>query len=224
MAEHWVTKSSNIPRAKTRKREYTKQEKLANWWDYHWYYVVGGIVGAAILISLAYSVLTQVKPDYQVALCARETLPEDTANALAEALAQYGTDQNGDGQVIVQINQYTVNFSGGDEVDAYSQMAGITKLSADMQSGSSFLYLSDDIAGFAAQEGLLAEQVDYYRWTDCPVLAGLELGQYERTSVVDAAGGDSQEYMARFALFHRGSQPDQAEADFWNALTQGAVG
>ena len=43
-------------------------------------------------------------------------LPEDTVNALQDALAAYGEDRNGDGKVVVTLNVYTL-----DSVDSRPQ-------------------------------------------------------------------------------------------------------
>ena len=67
-----------------------------------------------------------------------------------------------------------------------------------------------------------------YRWTDCPVLAALDLGAY-RADTTHAEGGDSQEYLAPFYIGMRGAW-NTATADnlaggeeLWQALTAGAA-
>ncbi len=223
MAEHWVTKSSKEPLPPRRSREYTQKERWANWWDYHWHYIAGGLAVLLIGGYIVYGQLRVVKPDYQIALCAKQNLPVDTSEQLSQALAAYGQDLNGDGKVTVQINQYTVDFSQENEGDAYDQMAGMTRLWADIQSQQSYIYLTDDLEGFAARQGASLDGVESYEWEDCPVLAGLDLGSYERETLVDSKGGDSQEYMSRFTLFHRAGEVTPEDQALWEALTQGAV-
>ena len=51
----------------------TPAQQRANWWHYHWYYVV---LIAAALLAVGYFVwsrITQVKPDYTVAVVAAWT-------------------------------------------------------------------------------------------------------------------------------------------------------
>ena len=71
-------------------------------------------------------------------------------------------------------------------------MAGTTKLAADVQGGLSSVFLLWDPAGFEESTGSLryldgtlpAADSDedwwnmVYKWDDCPVLAGLDLGDY----------------------------------------------
>lgn len=224
MAEHWVTKSSREPRPPRRKQEYTRAHRWANWWDYHWHLVLGGIALAAIGGYILWGQLQVVDPDYDIALCARQNLPTDTAARLEEALAAFGRDRNGDGRVVVRINQYTVDFSQDEEGDAYDQMAGITRLWADLQGGTSYIFLTDDLEGMAAALGADPQTLETYPWSDCPVLTGLDLGSYERETLVDGQGGESQEYMARFTLLHRGGEAQPEDEALWAALTQGAAG
>ena len=43
-----------------------------------------------------------------------------------------------------------------------------------------------------------------YRWTDCPVLAGLELGDYDGYTLVDDATGTNQSVLATLYVGRRG--------------------
>ena len=67
-----------------------------------------------------------------------------------------------------------------------------------------------------------------YKWTDCPVLAGLNLGEY-RADTTHAQGGDSQQYLSDFYIGMRGAwNTATAEnlaggEELWQALTAGAV-
>ncbi len=168
------------------------------------------------------------KPDHNVAVVAPYYLPEDTVTALQTALARYGEDRNGDGKVLVTLNVYTLDYSGEDtqtESAAYLTMAGTTKLAADVQGGLSSIFLLYDPAGFEDSTGTLryldgslpAPDSDddwwnmVYKWTDCPVLAGLDLGEY-RADTTHAQGGDSQQYLSDFYIGMRGA---------WNTATAG---
>ena len=117
---------------------------------------------------------------------------------------------------VVTVNVYTVDYSGGG--DAYLAMAGTTKLFADVQGALSSIYILADPAGFEENTGALryldgslpegGSDEDWwnmvYRWTDCPVLTGLELGGYG-PDATQAYSGDSQEYMSRFYVAFRGA-------------------
>ena len=136
--------------APRREKQYTRRERWANWWDYNLKWVI--LIGIAV-VFVAYNFIGQyffvTKPDYNVAVVAPYYLPEDTVNALQEALADYGEDRNGDGKVVVTLNVYTLDYAEGEtqtESDAYLTMAGTTKLAADVQGGLSSVFLLWDLS------------------------------------------------------------------------------
>ena len=194
-----------------KQRQYTRKERWANWWDYNLKWVI--IIGIAAAFA-AYNFIGQyffvTKPDHNVAVVAPYYLPEDTVNALQDALAAYGEDRNGDGKVVVTLNVYTLDYSDTEtqtESAAYLTMAGTTKLATDVQGGLSSVFLL---------------------WDDCPVLAGLDLGDYG-PDTTQSRSGSSQEYMSRFYVGMRGAW-NSGTADnlaggeeFWQKLTEGAA-
>lgn len=145
--------------APRKERQYTRKERWANWWDYNLKWVI--IIGIAAAF-VAYNFIGQyffvTKPDYNVAAVAPYYLPEDTVNALQDALAAYGEDRNGDGKVVVTLNVYTLDYSDTEtqtESAAYLTMAGTTKLATDVQGGLSSVFLLWDPAGFEESTGSL---------------------------------------------------------------------
>lgn len=238
----WVTKTSDEQYTpEPAPREYTKQEKAANWWHYNKVIVLVVIIIAAIVAWIVHDMVSHVDPDLTIGYVGAQSLPTDTVEALQTALTPYCTDRNGDGQVVVQVNQYTVNFDGDDDTtDPYNQMAGLTKLSADMAAGSEmYLYLLADPEGFQTDSQVLqyldgtvppeGETGDWqkmvYRWTDCPVLTGLDLGDYTLYTDIQ---GSSQELLGTLYLGLRGNWDEEAPQSYtdnlaiWNALTAGA--
>ena len=67
-----------------------------------------------------------------------------------------------------------------------------------------------------------------YRWTDCPVLAGLDLGDYA-SDAVQSESGSSQKLMSRYYIGIRGAWNKDSVGlleggeELWNKLTAGAV-
>ena len=225
-----------------KKRAYTRKERWANWWDYNLKWVILiGIAAAFVGYCFIGQYFLTTHADYNVAVVAPHYLPEATQTALQDALAAYGEDRNGDGKVVVKLNVYTMNF-GSDDSDAYLDMAGTTKLSTDIQGVLSSIFILYDPAGFQSTTGTLryldgslpAPDSDddwwnmVYKWTDCPVLAGLDLGEY-RADTTHAQGGDSQQYLSDFYIGMRGAwNTATAEnlaggEELWQALTAGAV-
>lgn len=221
--------------------ELTPRQKRANWWYYHKWYVLLGVGLLALGTYLGTRVLGigQVRPDYQVAYVGLDALPEETAAALESALANLGTDCNGDGQVVVQLNQYVMGDSSGEgAVYAY---AGSTKLMADLDACESYFFLLEDPEAFQANyqvlrrlDGSLPEETDQdyesccLSWSGCPVLRELPLGEYTEKILDQEIHGDNQERLATLSVARRGfwterscSYSQQCDV-LWNAITRGS--
>ena len=245
----WVTKDSIETYDQTPEppREYTKAEKAANWWHYHWVAVVIGVAAVFFGGWIIKDTVFQTRPDVQIAYVGTHELPVDTVNALQDALTPFCHDENGDGKVVVQVATYNVDFDAENEnTDAYYQMAGVTRLSAELASGGkTYIFLLEDPEGFEKSTGALQyldgtvdddpETADpdwremVYRWTDCPVLTGLDLGNFEGYTALDDITDTNQNALAHLYVGCRGVwDNDQAEAfadgfALWDTLTAGAV-
>ena len=171
-------------------------------------------------------------------------LPQDTVAALEQQLAAYGQDLDDDGQVLVEFTQFSFDFDPpeDDETDPTYRMAMLTRLEGDLSlEDGCYIYLLQDPEGFQNQTGALQYldgtlpsdgagdwQNMVYRWADCPVLAGLDLGDYTGLTAIDDVTGSSQELLADVYVARRGNW--QAENEYfnacdalWAALTAGAV-
>lgn len=245
----WVTKDSIETYDQTPEppREYTKAEKAANWWHYHWVAVVIGVAAVFFGGWIIKDTVFQTRPDVQIAYVGTHELPVDTVNALQNALTPFCQDENGDGKVVVQVATYNVDFDAENEsTDAYYQMAGMTRLNGDLSSGSkTCIFLLEDPENFEKMTGALRyldgttpeDQDDaaadwqqmVYRWTDCPVLTGLDLGNFEGYTALDDITDTNQNALAHLYVGCRGVwDNDQAEAfadgfALWDTLTAGAV-
>ena len=245
----WVTKDSIETYDQTPEppREYTKKEKAQNWWHYHWVAVVIGVAAVFFGGWIIKDTVFQTRPDVQIAYVGTHELPVDTVNALQNALTPFCQDENGDGKVVVQVTTYNVDFDVENEsTDAYYQMAGMTRLNGDLSSGSkTCIFLLEDPENFEKMTGALRyldgttpeDQDDaaadwqqmVYRWTDCPVLTGLDLGNFEGYTALDDITDTNQNALAHLYVGCRGVwDNDQAEAfadgfALWDTLTAGAV-
>lgn len=252
----WVTKDSQETyEDKEPERTYTKAEKAGNWWHYHKWQVVVIVVVLAIVGTIAKDILFTTRPDYQVGYVGVQELPEDTVTALKTALASFCDDRNGDGKVVVQINQYAIDLSKTtadtaesaekDTSDPYVRMALMTRLTSDISSSDgSYIFLLEDPESFQANtealrylDGTVPDQdvtaTDWqnmvYRWTDCPVLTGLDLGTYTGYTMMDDTTGSNQDVLGKLYVGCRGTWTDKTEESYaqddvlWQKLTQGAV-
>ena len=145
--------------------ERTKKQRRQNWWHYHKRYVILGAAAVCIAGNLVWHALTQVRPDYQIAYVGGIPLTEEDAALWEARLSALGADCNGDGKVVVQVNQYP-----SPQEDAVYTAASNVKLMADLNSCGSYFFLLDDPEGF--QEGFEVLQEDWF-----PVENGLYLAR-----------------------------------------------
>ena len=222
---------------------YTPAEKRRNWWHYHKWHVAIGLVLALAAGNILYHVLGvgQVRPDYQIAYVGADPLPDGTAAALETALAELGRDCNGDGRVVVRLNQYVSGANAQDGDSLYYATAASTLLMADLTACDSYFFLLDDPDAFQENhqilrrlDGSLPADSDrdyascYLPWTDCPALTGLDLGTYSEDLLGQEVSGNSQELLSGLYLARRGFWTENT-ADYaddcdalWAELTKGA--
>lgn len=134
--------------------EPTSAEQRKNWWHYHKWHVGLCAAAACIAASLIWNAATQVQPDYQIAYTASAPLSEEEEAAWESRLAALGSDCNGDGKVVVQLNQYLTAQGSADVMYAY---ASNIKLMADLDSCESYFFLLEDPEGFQASYEILQE-------------------------------------------------------------------
>ena len=193
-----------IPRPAAPEKPLTAQEQKkrsrANWWYYNWGIVT---VAAMVIVGVAYvahGLLTTVDPDYTVAVVTAEALPDEAVQRLQTALADYAEDANGDGAVIVQVNNYTWSADAA-LTDMNGQMAGATQMNTDLSNGESKIWILEDPEGFEQAYGALSEklgadwQTKLIPWSDLPALSALELGSYNTA----ADGSQTVDVQSRFA-------------------------
>ena len=193
-----------IPRPAAPDKPLTAQEQKkrsrANWWYYHWGIVAVAAVLAVSVVYVAHGLLTTVDPDYTVAVVTAESLPDEAVQRLQTALEAYADDANGDGAVIVQVNNYTWSANAS-LTDMNGQMVGATQMNTDLANGESKIWVLEDPAGFEQAYGALSEKlgVDWQAklipWSQQPTLARLDLGSYATT----ADGSETVNIQSRFA-------------------------
>lgn len=245
----WVTKSSEESyEPAPPQRTYTRQEKAANWWHYHKVALGVGVLVVAIAGWLIHDAVFRVRPDLEIGYVGTTTLPEQTVQAVEQALQAYCTDRNGDGQVVVELHQYQVDFTdsetSGADSNPYTQLAGTTQLTGALDASSDvYLFLLQDPASFAAQtlalqftDGTLPTEADagawqqmVYRWGDCPVLTALDLDSYVQSNAQSTSQQSSQELLAPLYLGCRANRAEEAPESYtaslavWQILTDGAT-
>lgn len=219
------------------KKELTPAEQRKNWWDYHKWHVVIGVVLAGFIINIFWTALSQVKPDYQIAFVGSYLLPDETAAALENRFAELGEDLNGDGKVVVTLVQYV----GSADIDAGMATASSVSLMGDVLECESYFFLLEDPESFQETyhtlcylDGSLPEEGDsaegtYLKWTQCPVLTGMDLGEYTVSVLEESASGSSQDFLAGVYFARRGfwngkkAEYQEGFEALWDKLTAGAI-
>ncbi len=179
---------------------YTKKEKFDNFWHYHKNIIFAVIAAIILIVFFMVDVLSKVEPDYNIALLNHSALPNEALELLQAELTPYAQDLNGDGSVEVYINQYTIAPPTSEEstaqtseqtqtastVDPNTQMANVTRIMADLQLGTSMIFITDDVESFQQQYGMFAyndgttpnsEQINFdelgVKWQDSSVLSNI---------------------------------------------------
>lgn len=215
-------------------------KNIKNWWYYHKWYVICGLIVFGILVDLVGNALGiwKKKPDFEIAYVGKAALPEDTVSALEEAFASIAEDFNRDGRVTVQVNQYTSTDSSEAEA-AYFQMASQVTLMADITACQSYFFLTDDPESLqkehlilAAPDGSCPSEADYSTegkavpWTDCPVLMDMDLGTYSVYELGETTSGENQELLSELYIgrrcFRTDKQTKYAEqcSELWKLITK----
>ena len=193
-----------VPRPAAPDKPLTEQEQKkrsrANWWYYHWGIVAVAAVLAVSVVYVAHGLLTTVDPDYTVAVVTSEALPDEAVQRLQTALEAYADDANGDGAIIVQVNNYTWSADAS-LTDMNGQMAGATQMNTDLANGESKIWILEDPEGFEQAYGALSEKLGedweskLIPWSQQPTLSALDLGSYNTA----ADGSQTVDIQSRFA-------------------------
>lgn len=143
----------------------TAKDKGMNWWYYHKIHLLVAVVAIGLVASFVYSMVTQVDPDYTIALVTSYSMPETGMKQLEECITPYADDRNGDGQVKVTVTSYV--FSTDPNADYAQQQASQVRFMADASSNQVMIYLHDE-AAFSALEGAFAGFFQYNDGTSMP--------------------------------------------------------
>lgn len=135
----------------------TAKDKRANWWFYHKKHLFVGILVGAVVISMIYSIVSKVEPDYTIGMITSYNVPNAVLEELEKTLTPYANDRNGDGKVVVQISNYVL---GGEVSDPQSVQAAYARFAGDVTLGSCMIYFHDE-EGFSALRGDFAGFFQY---------------------------------------------------------------
>lgn len=115
---------------------------MKNWWYYHKWYVICGIILFFSALSMIGNKLGWFKdiPDIQIAYIGEAPLPEDAAASIEEAFSSLAEDYNHDGKVLVKINQFVSGASAEDIESLSYQQAEEIALIGDIDGCISYFF------------------------------------------------------------------------------------
>lgn len=125
---------------KLKRTPLTPKEKRQNFWYYHKWHVLIGIVAAILLGFIIYDAVSKVEPDYEIGLITEYDVPDNVVQDMESKLALGAKDRNGDGKVVVQVSNYAL---GGDTTNAQVTAANVTRLMGDFTTYSDMLFICD---------------------------------------------------------------------------------
>ncbi len=225
----------------------TRKGKWDNFWFYHKWHVVIGVAAAAVVIATVVSSLKTVRPDYTVGLLTRVAYPQEVADRLGQEMAKYGVDRNGDGKVVVDVQQYQImpppSSSGGTassaglgsapQLDPQMAEAYEVKFTGDLQSGTSMIFLADNDSFdgqeksgnhiFAYTDGSTPPDsaTDYDRMrvplAKCPKLAGLRVTCRTSNGSADVKLLDLMKDAGISMRVYKGSAIEGKQDDYYKA-------
>lgn len=168
--------------------------RAGNWWHYHARSVALTALCLIAALALLRGIFVRERPDLSVGLVAAEVLAPEDAAALAEGLATLCEDVNGDGRVLVDVEQFALTFDADDNYSSMNErMANLTRLTGSIYaSDGANIFLIEDPEGFQRRTGALKyldgsipsadDDYDPEGWrsmtlacSDCPGLRALTL-------------------------------------------------
>lgn len=114
--------------------------KWANFWYHYKWVTLISLFAVVVLTVILVQMLTQEKEDYRLALVTEKVVPTTVLEELEAELAAYGKDLNGDGKVLVSVENLYIG--GQDQMAMANQQKFILYLSA----GDPMFFAFDDYA------------------------------------------------------------------------------
>lgn len=114
------------------------KSKLSNFWYYYKVHTIICVFLAIVLAVLISQCAAKEKYDYSVALYMEKQISEDVCDIIAQELARFGEDLDGDGKVNVEI----INCSYGSNDNV--RISQMSKLQARLTMPESVLYIVDE--------------------------------------------------------------------------------
>jgi hypothetical protein len=178
-------------------------------------------VVAIIILFFVIRDMSSPKADYQIGMITSQYYPQQVVELLEKSIEPYAEDLNGDGRVIVQINPYSII---SEDNDPQLRLANQVKLDADLSSGISMLFITDEEsfqtqqkrnAMFANIDGSTpqADNIDQSKMR----IPLLKLKAFSELSYEKTDGTNLLDELGLSLRVYEGSAVEGQEDDYWNA-------
>jgi len=208
------------------------------WYYYKWYIIIGIFLFGLIFYFIGNALgFWKKTPDYQIAYIGKTELPSDTISALEDVFASVSTDFNGDGEIIVKVNQYISGNKNPSADTAQYEYGSEIALIGDISDCESYFFLMDDPEDFqrefhvlASPDGSCPGELDYsienkvIAWTDCAKFSGIDMGSYSQSLLGQTISGSNQDILSGLFIgrrcFYTGDTTKYSEkcSGLWNSL------
>lgn len=155
-----------ISMKKPQMKEETRK-KIDNFWYYYKIHVLVVVFILFVAGVFIKDIVTKVDYDYSVAFVTEEMMTDEEISSIQSVLEKEAEDLNGDGEIHVEMQNYTI--PQGDSADPQLVVAGQTKLTVDIQEGTSMIFfLSPGCYESYKDSGVLpADESEYIKFSDC---------------------------------------------------------
>lgn len=155
-----------ISMKKPQMKEETRK-KIDNFWYYYKIHVLVVVFILFVASVFIKDIVTKVDYDYSVAFVTEEMMTNEEISSIQSVFEGEAEDLNGDGEIHVEMQNYTI--PQGDSADPQLVAAGQTKLTVDIQDGTSMIFfLSPGCYESYKDSGVLpADESEYIKFSDC---------------------------------------------------------
>ena len=155
-----------ISMKKPQMKEETRK-KIDNFWYYYKIHVLVVVFILFVAGVFIKDIVTKVDYDYSVAFVTEEMMTNEEISSIQSVFEREAEDLNGDGEIHVEVQNYTI--PQGDSADPQLVAAGQTKLTVDIQEGTSMIFfLSPGCYESYKDSGVLpADESEYIKFSDC---------------------------------------------------------
>lgn len=143
------------------------RKKIDNFWYYYKIHVLVVVFILFVAGVFIKDIVTKVDYDYSVAFVTEEMMTNEEISSIQSVFEGEAEDLNGDGEIHVEVQNYTI--PQGDSADPQLVAAGQTKLTVDIQEGTSMIFfLSPGCYESYKDSGVLpADESEYIKFSDC---------------------------------------------------------